>query len=126
MSFVYLPRKQEDVDLQHKLIKGKRELTKEYQDKRSDYDKDLELYNKFIRKLDGYSEGSIEHKNLLTDIDVYLAKLQTKDTKSKDDTKKDDTKSKDDTKKDDTKSKDDKPKQKRVQKKKEPVLLLDD
>jgi hypothetical protein len=78
MSFVYLPRKQEDIDLHRKLTKDKRVLTKEYQDKRSDYDKDLESYNKLIRKLDGYDEGSLEHKNCLTDIDVYLAKLQPK------------------------------------------------
>lgn len=75
---LYLPRKQEDVDLQRKLNKDKRELTKEYQEKRSDYDKDLEVYNKLIRKLDGLVENSIEYKNTMTDIDFYLAKLQPK------------------------------------------------
>ena len=78
MSFTYLARKKEDIDLQRELNKGKRELTKEYQEKRSDYDKDLEVYNKLIRKLDGQVENTLEYKNTLTDIDFYLGKLQKK------------------------------------------------
>ena len=77
MSFVYLPRKQPDVELHRKLLVNKKELNDEYQDKRSCYDKDLEKYNGLIKKLDSNKVDTIEYKNIVVDIEFYLNKLKT-------------------------------------------------
>lgn len=76
MSFTYLQRKQPDVDLHRKITEQKKELTEEYQENRSCYDKDLEKYNGLIKKLDSHKVDTIEYKNIVVDIEFYLSKLK--------------------------------------------------
>jgi 2C-methyl-D-erythritol 2,4-cyclodiphosphate synthase len=82
MNFVYFNRKAEDIDLHRKLTKDKRDLGKVYNEKRSNYDKNLTEYNKLIRKLDNLKDNSLEYKNTKVDIEVYAEKLKNDEKKT--------------------------------------------
>jgi hypothetical protein len=76
MSFVYFARKPEDVKHYKEFIGNKKDLSEKYNEKRSEYDKVLEKYSNLLKKLDVFPKDSIEHKNLIVDLETLQTQLK--------------------------------------------------
>ena len=82
MSFVYFVRKPEDVKNFKEFQLKKKELSEEYNKKRSDYDKSLEKYCCLLKKLDVLQKDSIEHKALIVDLETLSTQLKEEKPKN--------------------------------------------
>lgn len=76
MSFVYFARKPDDVKVYKQFINDKKDLSAKYNDKRSEYDRVLEKYSGLLKKLDTFPKDSIEHKNLIVDLETLQSQLK--------------------------------------------------
>ena len=76
MSFVYFARKPDDVKVYKQFINDKKDLSAKYNDKRSEYDRVLEKYSGLLKKLDTFPKDSVEHKNLIVDLETLQSQLK--------------------------------------------------
>ena len=76
MSFLYFARKHNDVKEYKQFIAEKKDLSAKYNEKRSEYDKVLEKYSCLLKKLDVFPKDSIEHKNLIVDLETLQTQLK--------------------------------------------------